>query len=452
MRGKRQSKFWDILTFTELARYKHGDKFNYSEVALNGASGKITIICPVHGEFEQTANGHLRYGCKDCNPRKKKSREDFIKEAITVHGDKFDYSLVEYKRTNIKVKIICPFHGVFEQSPSNHLEYDCARCMYDKKFKTTRDFIVEAKVKHGDKFDYSLVEYNGSDNFVSIICRKHGVFEQKARVHTSGHGCQSCVKESISEKNTKTTEDFIRSAKVIHDSKYDYSLVDYTHSASLVKIKCRKHGIFEQKPRDHLSGSGCLMCAEETRGLHSLKDMGYFIDKARETHGDKYDYSISVYEGANKSISIKCPIHGIFSQRVTDHYVSGCAKCGHVDTFSRSKYIDNSESNHNGMSKLYFIEVFDDVESFYKIGISVYDIHERFSTFKQMPYDFHEVISIEDSASIIWDLETHLHKTFGMKLYTPLVTFGGSAKECFDFNDDEVFDVLFEIDKFLSGC
>lgn len=446
----RKGKYWIFDEFKKEAVLKHGNKFDYSKVELCGANAKITIGCPEHGEFKQTANGHLRYGCYECSPRKKKTTEDFIREAKQVHGDKFDYSLVEYVATNKKVKIICPSHGVFEQEPSNHLAYDCSRCKYDDKIMSNESYIEKCKKVHGDRYDYSKVEYKGTYNYVIITCSKHGEFKQQARIHVSGFGCKECAKESISSKNRKTTEQFITSSEKIHGKRYDYSLVDYVHSSKEVIIGCEKHGNFLQKPRDHVGGSGCCACGLEASVSHSLKDTEYFVEKAKSVHGEKYDYSKSKYISAKEPIEIICKYHGSFWQRVADHYTCGCRKCGSIDTYSRSAYIENSIKNHNGMANLYFIQAFDDLEEFYKIGISVYSVEDRFSTVNQLPYDFHTILSVQLPVEFAWDLETHLHKFLGKMHYKPLCAFGGYYKECFKLNVDTEMLVLFEIDNWLS--
>lgn len=448
--GAKLDKFYKIDAFIEEARKKHGFKFDYSKVVLNGANSRIVITCPEHGDFTQLAHGHLKYGCYECNPRKKKNTDSFIKEAVNFHGDKYDYSLVDYNGSNKKVKIICKEHGVFEQAPSNHLEYGCVRCGYDKKLLSNEEFIEKCIDVHGDRYDYSLVEYKGAFEYVSIICKKHGVFQQEARIHQSGHNCQECSRETISENKTKSSEEFIFNAKMLHGDLYDYSKVDYKHSGTEVEILCEIHGAFKQKPRDHLGGSGCHSCGIEASRLNSLKDIEYFVQKAKETHGDKYDYSKSVYLGAAKQIEIVCKHHGSFWQRATDHYVSGCDKCGSIDTYSKTNYVNNAVVNHKGFANLYFIEVFDDVERFYKIGISVYDVEDRFSSFIQLPYNFHNLGIFKMSAEDAWDLETHLHKLLGKKLYRPLCNFGGSYKECFKLSKSDELKVISEIQCWLN--
>ena len=115
---------------------------------------------------------------------KKLTKEEFIERSRAIHGDKYDYSLVEYRGKDIKVKIICPIHGVFEQTPNNHMHgagcYKCGRDTVSKKTRYTKeDFIRVANEKHNNKYDYSLVDYVNSQCKVKIICPVHGVLNRK---------------------------------------------------------------------------------------------------------------------------------------------------------------------------------------------------------------------------------------------------------------------------------
>lgn len=122
----------------------------------------------------------------------KTTQEEFISKAREVHGDKYDYSKVEYKGNKNKVCIICPEHGEFWQLPSSHLKgAGCPNCSGNKKY-TTKEFIEKARKIHGDKYDYSKVEYVNSETKVCIICPEHGEFWQKPARHLMGQGCPNC--------------------------------------------------------------------------------------------------------------------------------------------------------------------------------------------------------------------------------------------------------------------
>lgn len=186
---------------------------------------------------------------------KKSTTEEFINKSRIKHDDKYDYSLVNYINSSSKVEIICNEHGIFNQSPNNHLKgAGCPSCCGLIK-PTTGEFIEKAKKIHGNKYDYSLTKYINIRTNVKIICKIHGVFEQLSNSHLNGKGCAKCTGKN------KTTDIFITECKKVHDYRYDYSLVDYKTSNSKISIICKKHGLFEQLANDHLRGRGCPSCS-----------------------------------------------------------------------------------------------------------------------------------------------------------------------------------------------
>lgn len=181
--------------FIARARELHGDKYDYSKVKYEGSLSKIIIICPTHGEFEQTANNHLQgKGCQRCSvDRQRGTKENFISRAQEIHSSFYDYSSVNYKSTGTKVDIICPIHGVFNQTPDNHLRgQGCPSCSGNKK-KTTEEFISIASATHKNAYTYSSVKYINNSTKVLITCPTHGDFEQTPANHLSGNGCPRCA-------------------------------------------------------------------------------------------------------------------------------------------------------------------------------------------------------------------------------------------------------------------
>lgn len=187
--------------FIEDARKVHGDKYDYSKVSITGNNkAKVTIICPKHGEFEQAPVNHitLKQGCPKCSKdmaanKRSHNTEYFIKKSREIHGDKYDYSKVEYTNLETKVTIICPEHGEFEQAASSHLNGSgCPKCSKENRFLTTKEFIEKSKKVHGNKYDYSKVNYVDTYTEVEIICPKHGPFFQKPINHLQKHGCMKC--------------------------------------------------------------------------------------------------------------------------------------------------------------------------------------------------------------------------------------------------------------------
>ena len=266
----------------------------------------------------------------------KDKTEEFIKKARQVHGDKYDYSKVEYVDSKTKVCIICPQHGEFWQKPVNHLQNKgCLKCGRERTAtfhsKSLEQFLQEAKKIHGNKYDYSQVEYVNYQTKVTIICPKHGEFTQSPTAHLQGNGCPKCGNERTSLR--MTNESFINKAKSIHGDRYDYSKVEYIDNKEEVCIICREHGEFWQKPKNHLSGYGCPICS----GRKKMRTID-FVKRARQVHGEKYDYSKAEYKGNAEEICIICPEHGEFWQRAENHLRgTGCPKCGFVISSSKQR-------------------------------------------------------------------------------------------------------------------
>lgn len=160
----------------------------------------------------------------------KKTTKCFIEEAQAIHGNKYDYSKAKYINNQIKVEIICPDHGEFWQTPNNHLRGSgCPKCKGVKLAKernlTIEQFIKKAKEVHGDKYDYSLVDYKNTYTKVKIICLKHGIFEQAPHYHLSGNGCPYCsCKTYKGEKkieNWLINEGYIKNKDFFLQKKFD---------------------------------------------------------------------------------------------------------------------------------------------------------------------------------------------------------------------------------------
>ena len=210
--------------------------------------------------------------------------ETFIQRSNRIHNYVYDYSLVIYVGSKLKVKIICKIHGLFEQTPSSHLSgKGCPHCgvfTCASKLKTNQNVFIQQAIKiHLEKYDYSLVEYKNAKTKIRIICKIHGEFLQTPSNHLKGCGCPHCghIKTLISRRIT--TEKFIEAAKLMHGDIYDYSLVIYKNAHSKIKLICNVHGIFEQTAWNHLCGNGCPDCSngrsisiEESHWLESLNN------------------------------------------------------------------------------------------------------------------------------------------------------------------------------------
>jgi hypothetical protein len=265
----------------------------------------------------------------------------FIERCKRVHGDRYGYELVCYTRAADLVKIICHEHGVFSQRANNHLHgQGCPECRRKQITKTQSNFIEEAIVVHGNKYNYNLSKYINGHSKIIILCPFHGKFKQLPQNHLSGRGCPHCFHEN----NRLSLQEFIERANIIHHSKYDYSFVKLTLSSDKINIYCPLHDkCFEQVASIHLSGRGCSDCGYETVTKKLMKSCDSFIEEAITIHGNKYDYSKVDYQGMQNKIEIICAKHGSFYQRPTDHIFdgNGCPKCSYRVSYVETEWLDS---------------------------------------------------------------------------------------------------------------
>ena len=239
-----------VSQFIERSKKTHGEKYSYEKIQFINSKTKVIIICDKHGEFEQTPNHHMNgQGCAKCSGVYKMNTDEFIISSKNIFGEQFDYNNTTFNGLYKKVTLTCKIHGDFEQYPSNHLKgFGCSRCSGNKKL-TTDEFIEKSKIKHGNRYNYNLVEYKNSETKVKIVCEIHGTFEQTPYQHLHSKGCSECSgSKKLSESN------FIELSKKTHGDKYIYDDVYYRNNKTKVNIRCSKHGILEQTPNHHMRG------------------------------------------------------------------------------------------------------------------------------------------------------------------------------------------------------
>ena len=277
-----------------IARFKekHGDRYDYSKVVYTKMHDKVEIICHKHGSFFQEPHSHLRgYGCPKCaieqrSSKRRDTTETYIEKAKMVHGDRYDYSKVDYRSSQEKICVICRKHGEFYVKPNDHInnKRGCPMCYNEKRGAsqklTKEDFIEKARLIHGDRYDYSKVEYINSRVKVCIVCPEHGEFWQEPTSHLSGRKCPSCAKIDSASKRRMTTEEFIEKAKTVHGDRYDYSQSEYVGIYEPITINCRIHGAFSQIASYHLRGNGCQQCAQEMKDSASERELYDFVRMA----------------------------------------------------------------------------------------------------------------------------------------------------------------------------
>jgi hypothetical protein len=181
---------------------------------------------------------------------RKLTTKEVIEQFKNVHGNKYDYSLVEYKTCQEKVKIICPTHGIFEQTPLEHKQgNNCPKCAHRSYRYTTKEWVEKAKSVHGDKYDYSKVNYINNKTNVCIICPKHGEFWQMPTHHLHGSGCPNCYNSKLEDK----TEKELLSKNILFEKRKHFKWLggqhlDFFLPKNNIAIECQ--GIQHFKPSD----------------------------------------------------------------------------------------------------------------------------------------------------------------------------------------------------------
>ncbi len=273
----------------------HGEnEFDYKDTIYKDTRTKIIMNCKKGHLMEVLYKSHItaKRKCKKCADinnallRIKKAEETFAEKSIKIHGEKYNYNEVKYVNCKTPVLIICDKNHKFEITPFQHLNgKGCTFCNninneFDlestnvktnkKKFRWTKDlFLQKAKEVHGEKFDYSLVNFNICLDSILIICEEEHVFKTRIHTHLKGGGCNICSFNEHIENITNTNEDFIKKSKSIFgEDMFDYSLVNYINIKTKVILKCKKKNhVFEIVPYKHYSRLGCPHCVNKSESL-----------------------------------------------------------------------------------------------------------------------------------------------------------------------------------------
>lgn len=273
---------------------------------------------------------------------------------------------------------------------------------------TTDKFIEKSKSFHGEKFDYKNCDYVNDKTKIEIICKEHGPFFTipASHIRYNTGGCSLCAGNF-----QYTNEDFVKKANLFHNSKYNYSLVNYVSNNDYVKIICPIHGEFEQIPTNHYK-YGCLKCSGK-----EIKSKEDFILESNIIHYNKFDYSQIDYNGMFKKIKIICKQHGEFNQIPTNHLHGrrGCPKCSKRISKNETLWLDiiglpNDSEHRNVYIKVedvrYFVDGFDpSTNTIYEYNGDYW--HGNLSIYK--PEDIHPEIKV--SFQTLWDKTENKRKT-----------------------------------------
>jgi hypothetical protein len=441
--------------FIRRSRSVHVDIYDYSKAVVSTSRGRVTIVCLKHGDFEQIAMNHLRgMGCPECAvefraTKRRKPFDLFISQAVKTHGQKYSYEKVIYKDSGSSITISCPDHGDFMQMAEVHLRgAGCPKCGVVKASAaqrfTSEEFIKRSKVKHGNKFDYSLVEYSNSKSRVTIICPSHGPFRQEAGSHLHGRGCKKCADADNGQKRRISFKYFVAEALKVHGDTYDYPDQEYLGGDKKLEIICRKHGVFYQRGESHLLGMRCVKCAKLSSALLRRSDTKSFITRAETVHGKRYNYRDTVYKLALAKVSIICVHHGEFQQAPNKHLQGrGCPSCADEIRVLGDIADKLRSAGRKIEGRLYIVELYSEDEHFFKIGISTQNLRRRLSEVHQL-YDIEIIADIEMDIIDAYDIEQGTLKNLSKLRYHPRLYFGGNT-ECLSKNPLEHDSYLMDV-------
>lgn len=356
MAREKYTKEYFIKKATEI----HGEVYDYSDSNVIDSKTPIKIRHKKCGTvFEMTPNNHTNKShpqkCPHCYGNNRLSDKEFIEKAKKVHGDKYDYSKVNYVNAHTEVEIICPKHGVFKQSPNNHLNgRGCKYCKIDKisECKKTKreDFFKKCKEKYGDKFIYDEGSFNGMNNPINFICRKHGKMNVIAQLHLySKTGCKECAHEKIKE-NKKTPQELNKELKELYGDLYTFKFEDYNGMHNKMIFNCKLHGDFIESPTNLKRGCKCKKCSKtyslerEISSVLSKNNIKFEFQKRNDWLGKlSLDFYLPQY-----NIAIECQGRQHF-EIVKDF--------GNENTFKLQQERDQRKKklcDENGIKLLYF--------------------------------------------------------------------------------------------------
>jgi hypothetical protein len=258
-------------------------KLPYQFVSAHGKYAKtarIVLKCLIHHNEFDVGYGHFRHHntiafCPECAKMTRVlDTESFIRKAKELYGDKYDYSNSVYTTSETCIEIFCNTHKIsFYKTPNHFLRITrgsgCPKCSSEgyteKQILGNEEFIRRAKLVHGDKYDYSQVDYRRNVKKVKIFCKTHNeYFFQTPHGHMRGLGCRKCgiIKLVANMKTVLTFNDFVERVNKIHEGRYTYSEETYINTKQKTTITCKIHGDFQQTPAAHMVGQGCRKCVD----------------------------------------------------------------------------------------------------------------------------------------------------------------------------------------------
>lgn len=335
-----KAQLYFLEDFLRDAKAIHGDYFSYDKVAFKYLTDKITVTCPVHGDYTQSVRAHVidKRGCKPCSMAQveRRSVDELVKAFRQVHGQKYDYSLVTSPKTKDKVDVVCREHGVFKLTANSHLNgAGCKKCSVEKRALAATVSVDEVykRLSANGLSHLKLHEktYESVTVKADFSCPEHGRFSRiVADLLKSEYGCPTCGNEASVAAHRMSAKQFLEKARTIHGDEFEYDLSNWHSSTRKIRVKCKDHGWFEQMPYQHVNGKQkCMKCYRSVIAKAGEVPFSEFERRAREKHKWVYQYWPDNYRGVSYKVRITCGKHGDFWQTGSDHLDGhGCPSCG----------------------------------------------------------------------------------------------------------------------------
>lgn len=344
------------------------DDLDYSKFAEQfvNASSSIDVTCKKCG-FQFKLKAATLYNNKGCCPCQSKSMAAFPLEVrlsyfkrILLRDEEREFPNLETEfvsGTDNRITIRCKKCGITYTNSVNEVIRGNARCscitdnVFGEPVEVRRQHFAEKLKSHPDfetlDFTDAIRLYQNNKIDVPVRCKIHNsIFMVRPSNLVNGNRCPKCADESRVKKLKQFSgadspliiklSEAIDRARKIHGNRYDYSLITdeiWQGTSSKYKIICPVHGEFEQKFNSHLAGQGCLKCGQERSASAILLGFDGWIRRAKEVHGDIFDYSLvknTQHFGAKSKIEVVCNICGCHFFPTMENHVynkTGCPGC-----------------------------------------------------------------------------------------------------------------------------
>ncbi len=402
------------------------------------ANGEFEIISEYQSDFEPVEVRN-RYGItlisphalmKNAKPRllSAKDNNSYFREMVKEVWEGNPPNIVsDYEGSTVKLRVEKGGY-YFLVWPSSLLlgtKFDIPENVENKNLYA----IGRLREVHGDRYDYSKVNYTGDGKKVIIICKEHGEFEQVYNIHSRGCHCPKCAKRQTNESVAAIVnkDNFLQELENRNESyrKGELKVLGDYQALSLHILVEDRYGKALMQPKVLLKGViPCLATA--------VDKTQYFKNKAADVHKGKYTYDKAVYSGSRNKITITCPIHGDFEQNHSSHLSGkGCPKCKNEKV--GWTYTAWSKAAKGNPGIFYILRCWNDEEEFYKVGITCQEkVKDRYHNKYRMPYNFEIVSEVSsDDRKYIYKLEKQYKRDNKDMAYMPKISFDGSKSECF---------------------